>query len=190
MDFFFVYPFWQCVVEENTDHNYSLSVRCILSLCVAVSLIIVLFFFSKVGIWLYFLLLFFLVWYALRETVNNCIIHWTEEDGTHYVYLKLVSWCNKRWRWVVYLNVLLEASMNVCMLLDFLVYVMKENPKFWLWLKVSTGVGGCKTKSFHRQTHTPAVPAAHVQPFDVIYCRLCRANQSPSQGTFLTTYPK
>ena len=32
-----VYPFWQCEVKENTDHNYSLSVRCILSLCCSVS---------------------------------------------------------------------------------------------------------------------------------------------------------
>lgn len=106
---FFVYLLWQWELEENTDHNYSLSVCSIQSLCVAVSLIIVLFFllfFPNVGIWFCFLfvvVVLLLFGYALREKmVNNCIIHWTGEDGPHYVYLKLVSWCNKRWRSVVY----------------------------------------------------------------------------------------
>lgn len=47
------------------------------------------------------------------------------------------------------------------------------------WLKVSTGVEGCKTKSLRRQTHTPAVLAPHIQPFDVVYCLLNTTNQSP-----------
>lgn len=118
--FFFFYPLWQCEVEENTDHNYSFSVCCILSLSVAVSLIIVLCFFSNVGIWFFFFSLSFVQFgHALRETVNKCIIHWTEEHGTHCVYLKFVSWCNKRWRSVVYLNLLLEGSLNACMYRDF-----------------------------------------------------------------------
>lgn len=82
--------------------------------CVAVSLIIVFLFFSEVNLVLFFVVVLFQ--YALRETVNNCIIHWTKEYGTHYVYLKSVSWFNKRWTWVVYLNILLEASLNVCTL--------------------------------------------------------------------------
>lgn len=118
---FFFYPLWQCEVEENTDHNYSFSVCCILSLSVAVSLIIVLcFFFLTWGFGSFFFSLSFVQFgHALRETVNKCIIHWTEEHGTHCVYLKFVSWCNKRWRSVVYLNLLLEGSLNACMYRDF-----------------------------------------------------------------------
>lgn len=71
MGFFFVYPFWQCEVEENTDHNYSLSVRCILSLCCSVSDNCT-FFFLKWVFGSFFVVVFR---YALRETVNNCIIH-------------------------------------------------------------------------------------------------------------------
>lgn len=35
--------------------------------------------------------------------------------------------------------------------------------------KVRTGVEGCKTKSFRGQTHTPAIPAALIQAFDVVW---------------------
>lgn len=151
--FFFFYPLWQCEVEENTDHNYSFSVCCILSLSVAVSLIIVLcFFFSNVGIWFFFFSLSFVQFgHALRETVNKCIIHWTEEHGTHCVYLKFVSWCNKRWRSVVYLNLLLEGSLNACMYRDFFFC-----PPQWLrsshcGSKCRQVLEGCKTKSFNRR---------------------------------------
>lgn len=131
----FFYPLWQCEVEENTDHNYSFSVCCILSLSVAVSLIIVLCFFLTWGFGSFFSLSFVQFGHALRETVNKCIIHWTEEHGTHCVYLKFVSWCNKRWRSVVYLNLLLEGPLNACMYRDFFLSaaVIKE-------LKVSAGV--------------------------------------------------
>lgn len=169
-DYFFVHLFWQCVVEENTDHNYSLCPLHLVSLCCSVSdNCTAFFFFLKWVFGSFFVVVLFQ--YALRETVNNCIIHWTEEDGTHYVYLKLVSWCNKRWRWVVFLNVLLEASLDVRMVFF---------PAFWILLKVSTGVGGCKTKSFHWQTHTPTVPAPHIQRFDVVHCLVSTTNQSPS----------
>lgn len=65
-------------------------------LCVAVSLRIVrflsAFFFLDFFLDFFFFLVSVHFWYALQETVNNCIIHWTKEGGTHYVYLKLVSW--------------------------------------------------------------------------------------------------
>lgn len=53
-DYFFVHLFWQCVVEENTDHNYSLCPLHLVSLCCSVSDNCTAFFFSKVGIWFFF----------------------------------------------------------------------------------------------------------------------------------------
>lgn len=55
MNFFFVYSFWQCEVEENTDHNYSLSCPLhLVSLCCSVSDNCTVFLISKVGIWFSF----------------------------------------------------------------------------------------------------------------------------------------
>lgn len=160
----FFYPLWQCEVEENTDHNYSFSVCCILSLSVAVSLITVLCFFLTWGFGSFFSLSFVQFGHALRETVNKCIIHWTEEHGTHCVYLKFVSWCNKRWRSVVYLNLLLEGSLNACMYRDFFFFLFFCPPQ---WLRSShcgskclQVLEGCKTKSFNRRNAHRSCPCA------------------------------
>ena len=81
----------------------------------------------------------------------------------------------------MYLNVLLEASFERLLVFRLLFRVCDEGKVYGPWLKVSTGVEGCKTKSFHRQIHAPAVPAPRVQPFDVVCCLpTSTANQSPS----------
>lgn len=63
------------------------------------------------------------------------------------------NWChgNKRWRSVVYLNVTLGASFKA-MFSAFLLHAVKHS-ELWLWPEVLTGVGGCKTKQFGKQTY-------------------------------------
>lgn len=72
----------------------------------------------------------------------------------------------------MYLTAVVEVSLNACMVLDTLLYVInKEHPAFLIMAhgsKVSTGVEGSKTKQIRQQKHIPAVPIRHVQPFDVI----------------------
>lgn len=126
----FVCLFWRCIVEENTGQNDSLAVRCISSLLQCLSFFFFFFYDDYLVFFFFFAFVFLsLLFFSmlLWETVNSCIIHWTTEDGTHYVYLKLVSWCNKRRSSVVYLTVTLKASLDACMRFRLLLMVQSAD---------------------------------------------------------------
>lgn len=84
----------------------------------------------------------------------------------------------------MYLNLLLEGSLNACMYRDF-----RRSDKGAL--TVAQSVGRCqkavKQSYLTGETHTAPAHALQLQTFQVSYCLLSTTNQSPSYGTFPTT---
>lgn len=126
---------------------------------------------SRLSSLLQCLMIVFFLWWIIRslffqyapqdkkkkqKTVNICIIHGTPARAVLNMYIwELVSWLNKRWSSVVYLN--LRASLETsfrCVL----------EPPPLPRLKVWTGVWGCKTGVIlQANTHAHTLPAV----FDV-----------------------
>lgn len=154
--FFFVYVF----VNVKLKRTLSIIIPSLLhlvSLCVAVSLILVPFFFFsfflKVGIGFFFLPFFFWICSARNGKYLYHTLDWGERYSSCIFEIGVM--CNKRWRWVVYFNpTSLEDSMNFCPFLHWCAVNGKSAPGFGLRFKVSAGVEDNKIKPFHRQTHT------------------------------------